>query len=57
MKQTAEKPARKSKPKAAANTLAHRTSFSFRLKKDLRRNWGAVPDVCARAGLLHPVQL
>lgn len=40
MKQTAEKPARKSKPKAAANTLAHRTSFSFRLKKDLRRNWG-----------------
>lgn len=40
MKQTAEKPARKSKPKAAANTLANRTSFSFRLKKDLRRNWG-----------------
>lgn len=40
MKQTAERPARKSKPKVPATTLVNRTSFSFRLKKDLRRNWG-----------------
>lgn len=40
MKQTAVKKAQKRKPAAEADTLAVRTDFGHRVKRDLRRNWG-----------------
>lgn len=40
MKQTAAKKAQKRKPAPEADTLAVRTDFGHRVKRDLRRNWG-----------------